>query len=119
MCSLHFRESDFLTETKTTQGPIQRRILTAMAIPSIFPNLPHYLSKPETEARTAAATSTVRRQNAIKKAEDEANKFLEADNIHSLTELRIKFDRSSLNSSIFEFSDQVRSNILNNFKINN
>ena len=69
MCSLHFQASDFITESQdlfkyragqAENKPLKKKKLTESAVPSLFPNLASYHSKPEIKKRTGAATSSAR-----------------------------------------------------------
>ena len=67
VCSLHFRESDFKTSSedqntrrKRSSEALQRRYLKINALPSLFENLPCYLSVEPAHERGTRATSTAR-----------------------------------------------------------
>lgn len=107
MCSLHFTEFDYESETKTTQGPIKRRILKSSAVPSIFPRCPKYLSRPAAVPRqTTSSTSQVRRNKEIVQAEEAAEDFLRLDNVSSLSDLREKLDPTSLPCGTNQLEEQ-------------
>ena len=64
MCSLHFKDSDFIEERadkksrrlkKFTSTQLKKRYLRTDAVPCIFPNAPTYFSTPTTVTHRASA----------------------------------------------------------------
>jgi len=69
ICSLHFADSDFIVQRTDSKDRRRRkhgselltyRYLKKDAVPSIFQNVPSYLSTPSAAPRSTAATSTRR-----------------------------------------------------------
>lgn len=77
VCALHFHKSDFVSSSSSKNPK-----LACDAVPSIFPNLPHYLSTPEVSERK---NPNVRRQQVIMRQQEISNNFLEADIINNFT----------------------------------
>ena len=101
MCSLHFKEDDFQVESKDKQQrrkvkrdseQLQRKFLLPDAVPSIFPNLPKYLTKSLPERRSDSTSKENRFKRQYDAVELEAEEFLAADQIVSLQELEEKLD---------------------------
>jgi hypothetical protein len=95
ICSLHFEESDFLTEREDQnnyrkKGELKLRRLKKEAIPRRFPNCPSYLSTKKPKERSETSTSTARRRKQAEKAESEAELFLGLDSVESFEELSDK-----------------------------
>lgn len=95
VCSLHFTSADFIdsrydkdTRRRIARGDRKRKTLRDDAVPSIFPNLPSYLSSTPTTARDTSSTAEGRRQKQSAKFESEAKMFLEGDNVNSISDLK-------------------------------
>jgi len=70
LCSLHFTANDFVGNSqdsnnsrraKKSQG-LRRNILKPDSVPSVFPIVPSYLSKPTVQPRSEASTSKARHE---------------------------------------------------------
>jgi hypothetical protein len=77
-------------------------ILKKGAVPSVFPNLPAYISSSAPEARSDGSTSSARREKTADRMEHAADKFLQEDEIDDLGALRQNLDRSCMPSGITE-----------------
>ncbi len=128
VCSRHFNDSDYVqasTDTNTSRkrknpdGDLVLRRLKDDAVPSIFPNLPSYLTRAAPPARSEAATSLSRQAKVQERLKVQEDAFLAKDMISSLDQLREKrheltvpkgtdfIDRG--NAIIFlSFNDQLR-----------
>jgi len=102
-------ESDYKLESQDSNlwrpsrlAPLKLKILKKDAIPTVFPNLPMYLSSSSTTPRSMAATSSSRHEQVAQRAEIEAKEFLLKDKICNSTELRQKLDRTCLPSNFHE-----------------
>ena len=100
MCSLHFKESDFQTESKDTNKwrkessdkVLKHKFLQQNSVPSVFPNLPQHFNIAIPEKRSES-TSIKARFEKQDQANELANfEFLEADNISSFNDLREKLE---------------------------
>jgi hypothetical protein len=69
--------------------------LTA-AVPSVFPNLPSYLTKAARNERTETTSSRFRHQQAANALEDQGAEFLAADEVSNLSDLQQKLDLECL-----------------------
>jgi hypothetical protein len=96
LCSLHFTESDFITERtdsnsrrrrKHATTQLTRRYLSECAVPTIFPNAPSYLSSEPTTSRASAssATSSGRQRQEAERLETLIEQFELQDKITSLS----------------------------------
>lgn len=99
LCSLHFKESDFIEErtdsntsrrkqkarVSNSDKPL-RRYLRYGVVPSIFPNAPAYLTTAGGEPRkTSTATSSSRFEAQSRRLDELEQSFLESDDVSSLT----------------------------------
>ena len=104
LCSLHFHETDFITEsndTNTTRRRSkscnwnrQRRHLKPDAVPSNFPNMPAYFSH-KVVNRPSQATTSSRQQNMNARFEDMETKLFEEETITTIDELIEKYSQES------------------------
>jgi hypothetical protein len=96
MCSLHFRDCDFVDEhsdsnprrrRKYKSTKLAKRYLKKDAVPSIFPNAPPHLSSPlpTPRASASAAMASSRRQQEAQRLETLQEMFEAEDNVKSLT----------------------------------
>ena len=95
ICSLHFKPSDYVDDhedTNTTRrkrkssGTFVRRRLKPDAVPSIFANVPVYLSKTSgTPRSTVKATPSSRRQREEAKLRELESALLAGDDVSSAT----------------------------------
>ena len=92
LCSLYFESSDFVTnETRDSNstrqkpkehGGLQRKLLKKNAIPTKFPNLPHYYSKPKLiEGTGLLVFSETRWQRQLENLEVANAAFLESSKL--------------------------------------
>ena len=117
MCSKHFRENDYQTETKDkntrrkehpTDG-LKRKVLLTDAVPSIFPNLPEYYSKPVPERRSETTSKDARYQRQYEANEILVQEFLDADLITSFEKLKEKLDaEEDWPEYIFRYSNEEK-----------
>lgn len=110
ICSLHFRESDFVTEKRDrnklkrkneTTPKLVKRYLRSNAVPSQFPNLPSYFNFEPTPNRDDSSTSTVRLRKDNERIKTSIDELEKADIIDNLTTLKLKFEACSLTPSNF------------------
>ena len=88
ICSLHFREEDFVSNSvdqhskskrkRETLKSVKRR-LKEDACPIIFEDLPSYYSYKNTPACSGLAGSSTRPENAVARLEEQNDRFLIAD----------------------------------------
>ena len=101
MCSLHFRETDFVEEhcdTNTTRrkklstSQLKLRHLKKDAVPSIFINVPSYLTLPAITPRSSAsvACAASRRQKEGRRLEMLEESYTPDDVVESLTSRQTK-----------------------------
>ena len=104
VCERHFHQSDFETTSIDTRvsrrdnrpSPILlKKRLKPSAVPSIFPECPKYLSKPEKAPRPSTATADSRRDEENQRIESLIAASLEEDTVDSLDALRLKLNDSS------------------------
>lgn len=76
--------------------PLKKRYLTPTAVPSVFPNLPSYLSKPAPQKRSESATSAARQKREEEKRQEEERRREEADQVQSPSDLQKKLDTQTL-----------------------
>ncbi len=105
VCSVHFREDDYTASRDTNIHRKQkrqntRRSLKKEAVPSVFPNLPGYLSTPPPTARETSASSSQRWEKQQRAMESEVQAFFQADSLSSLDDLRGKVDKVVLPAGI-------------------
>lgn len=107
---MHFKEFDFYDESQDSNlqrpsrlQPLKLSLLKKGSVPSIFPNVPSYLSSPPPDPRSSSATSSARCESEATRVEEEATAFLQADEVTTLDDLLKKLDRSCLPGGIFEF----------------
>jgi len=99
MCSLHFRECDFLdirrdsnkSRLKTKSEKPTRRLLRRGVVPSVFANVPAYLSQSTggTPRTTKRAASASRREQEAKRLDELEASFHASDDITSLSNSEI------------------------------
>eukprot|EP00095_Tigriopus_kingsejongensis_P005432 snap_masked-scaffold1978_size23474-processed-gene-0.2 protein:Tk05432 transcript:snap_masked-scaffold1978_size23474-processed-gene-0.2-mRNA-1 annotation:"GM16961" len=82
---------------KTDSSSLIRRNLLATAVPSVFPNLPSYLSR-EISSPRSDNSSSQRHQRGFDRWEEQACDLLQQDEVCSLNELASKLDLSSFPS---------------------
>lgn len=120
LCSLHFTETDFISESTDTNidrrrkrpRTLQRRHLKSGAVPSIFPNLPDYFSSPSVEPRSERATSTRRLHNENLVIEQENEAFIQSDRVQSLQELLLKLETENKPSGFMTVSQHGKAHFL-------
>ena len=97
ICSLHFRDCDFIDLRQDSnksrlkmksEKPVRRRLREG-AVPSIFCNVPAYLSQPAPSPRTTKATSTQRHAEEERRLEELEASFIASDDITQMTHLEI------------------------------
>ena len=89
ICSLHFRPSDYLVErqdsnlVRKNKEPItlNKKMLKKSAVPSVFPNLPEYLTKPEVKERSINSTISGRRQKEEQHLQQREDAFFANDQV--------------------------------------
>ncbi len=99
MCSLHFKKSDFycdsqdknVTRQKGRDSTLIRKRLRENAVPSVYPNLPSYLSKETPEPRSTSSGAAIRFEQEEQRYEAQVRLFLEKDKIKSFTHLKENF----------------------------
>ena len=94
VCSLHFDEQDYVTETQDTnkarakrKSGLKYRILSKEAWergPIRFPNCPSYLSSQKPQSRSGQATSSSRFSREFDQMEATAESILDQDRIESI-----------------------------------
>ena len=104
LCSLHFRESDFVAEsldTNITRRRIKssnctraKRQLKPNAVPSIFPNMPGYFTL-EAEERPTGATTSIRQQNVNARFEQMETELFQEESISTIEDLIEKLPEAS------------------------
>lgn len=92
VCAIHFREPDF-----QLSGKYKKARLVYDAVPSVFPNLPQYLTKTETKIRK---DPEIRREVINTAVENDNEQFLRSDIIENFDDLKAKF-REKLNFENF------------------
>ncbi len=93
---MHFKQADFITESqdknvtrqKTHESSLVKKRLKEEAIPSMFPNLPSYLSKEIPEPRATSSGAASRFEQEELRYEEQVKKFLEKDIIQSFDHLK-------------------------------
>ena len=102
VCSLHFCDSDFKSTSADTNQrrkrpheQLSRRFLKETAFPSLFENLPSYLSVEPAKEREGHATTSARFEAENARIMQQISDFQDADIIHTectaLTRLELKF----------------------------
>lgn len=102
LCSRHFVDSDFMTcrndsnrsRSSAKSATPKRRLLKSDAVPSVFTNLPKYLSY-DTHRREDPPTAEVRRAAILRDNEEKIHSFLLDDVVSSLSDIFIKLQSSS------------------------
>jgi len=98
LCSVHFKESDFVEVSRDTNKQrrksddkqLRRRYLKDGAVPSILPNAPQYLTNTSGVPRTTVrATSSSRLEYEANVLEQMEESFLAADDISQLSTAEI------------------------------
>ena len=100
MCSLHFKDDNYQIDRKDTNkarknsktSQFSAKILLPDAVPTIFPNLPKYLTKDVPEKRSETTSKESRFQRQYDAMELEAEEFLSADLVASRDELEEKLE---------------------------
>ena len=96
VCSKHFRPEDYQEKSvdtnewrksKMEKASLARRKLKPGAIPSIFPNLPHYLSKAMPKERKTSATASKRWEKEEEVLQKKIEDFTIADQLQSFQAL--------------------------------
>jgi hypothetical protein len=99
-----FLDTDFRHESEDSNrqraDPLKLRLLKKDAVPSVFPNVPAYLSSSAPEPRSATATSSARYEREAARVEEEAVAFMEEDEVSSLSDLLKKLDDSCIPEGI-------------------
>ena len=101
VCSLHFRETDFVEEhcdinttlrKKLSASQLKLRHLEKDAVQSIFPSVPSYLTSPAVTPRSSAsaACAASRRQKEGRRLEMLEESYTPDDVVESLTSRQIK-----------------------------
>ena len=102
MCSLHFRDSDFVEQPQDSNArrrkqladdqQLKCRYLKKDAVPTVFLNVPSYLTSPAATPRRAATSTSAssRRQQQHKRLETLQEAFEAEDDISQLTPAGIK-----------------------------
>lgn len=101
LCSLHFTANDFVEESSDTNVDrkkkrnvsLTKRYLKDDAVPSVFPNLPQYFTRPQTKPRSGKATSSKRFEAEASMIERQSDEFLNVDKILSYEDLKEKFKK--------------------------
>ena len=103
ICSLHFTLADFVQESQDSNlhrssrlDPLKKKYLTSTAVPSIFPNVPKYLSNPPPPPRSEETGSTARFQRQVLVQEEINTAFLDNDVIKNVGDLKANLDRACL-----------------------
>ena len=100
VCSLHFHESDFIRyrsdsnsrRVKSKISALAKAYLKKEAIPSVFPNLPCYLSAVPTHHRQEAPTSTKRLEMENVRIRENILQMETRDKIENLVQLKEMFN---------------------------
>ncbi len=109
MCSLHFRSSDYQKESKDkddwrrekrSQAGLLRRNLEKWAVPSIFPNLPSYLSRKLPEPRASTSSAESRREKEAEREAEKVKEKLEKDKIATFDELTARIKEIDLPDNV-------------------
>ena len=108
ICQNHFRESDYVTESKDSNSrrkrkrniaTLPRRRLKDDVYPSVWPGSPEYLTKPPVPPRpTVFSSSESRRLNEEFLRSEEITR----DQFHSIEELVAKLDKSRFPEGVTE-----------------
>ena len=104
ICSLHFHDSDFVqqyTDTNVTRKRSYgqqriRRKLKDDAVPSVFPNLPSYLSSPPNIPRPTSSSSAMRMEKENVQIAENIRNLEESDVINDLNSLKQMAQLSAL-----------------------
>ena len=97
ICSLHFRDCDFIDVRQDSnksrlkmksEKPVRRRLREG-AVPSIFSNVPAYLSSPAPSPRTTKAIASRRLADEERRLEELEASFNASDDITQMTHLEI------------------------------
>lgn len=99
ICSLHFHDDDFIRVRKDTNTRRLRSLSSGLtkiylkktAIPSVFPNLPSYLSSPPAPQREEAPTSTKRLEMENQRIEENIQQMESDDCVENLSNLKDMF----------------------------
>ncbi|QQP35180.1 Putative LOC101234561, partial [Caligus rogercresseyi] len=113
VCSLHFVDSDFKKESldsnpqrKRMNSALVSRLLVKEAIPTLFPNLPFYYSKPKHKPRSDNSCQT-RHEKTFLRLEKEAEAFLEGENFFSVDDMMERLDLSCFPDVLVTKKDNV------------
>ena len=110
ICSLHFREEDFLQNSIDAKGRtflLRKAILKPDALPSIFPNCPTYFSKMPIKQRCTLSSKT--------KAETKLpaeNSLINEDLVHTLQDIADRYNKEPDKSINIVFLPNLPNNIL-------
>ncbi len=101
VCGLHFQEDDYVDSRdshveRRKKKTTTRKSLKKSAIPSVFPNLPTYLSTTPTATRSTAATSSSRLEKEQETLQTEIASFFAAEKCQSLEDLKEKVGNVNL-----------------------
>jgi hypothetical protein len=88
-------QTDFKTRDIKMPANI-KMVFHDAAVPSVFPNLPGYLSKAAPKERLESTSSSFRHQQAANALEEQCADFLAADKVSKLSDLQQKLDRQCL-----------------------
>ena len=96
VCSIHFKEEDFVTQRRDSNprrhsGPLKKKTLKPDAVPSVFPDHPSYLQPKPSIQRSKRATSSSRLESDNLHLMIAMDSFEEEDTIDSLLSLKTKF----------------------------
>ena len=121
ICSLHFPDSDFIQEhtdsnvtRKRKYGQRIRKKLKESVVPSIFPNLPSYMSKPPNISRPSTSTSTSRLEKENLQIMENIRKFEDANIIDNLDTLKDKVCTAALPGNFREYPSSGENLIFTN-----
>ena len=91
VCSLHFDSVQFVEEsvdsTRDIRTKLKRKRLISTAVPSKFPNLPHYYSKSISVPRSSASSTASRFQKEENIQNQKNELFLKSDVVTCLSDL--------------------------------
>ena len=117
VCSRHFNEEDFVTNTWDSDDRRKRkredssvsRYLKRNAIPSIFPGLPSYLSKKKVANWSNTTSSTARLKAENLRKQKATDSLMISTQVNSSDELQQKMNFEILPErvNIFEYQDEL------------
>ncbi len=107
MCSLHFKSSDYQKQSKDNkrrskrpQQELLQRQLEKWAVPSIFPNLPSYLSRDLPEPRASTSSAESRREREAAREVEKEKQMLEQDKIKSFDDFKERKEKIDLPDNV-------------------